>query len=317
MGYTPPFERTREIDVLCMEIAELVGSITPASELATSLTLHRKLRIRTIHSSLTVEGNTLSEQAVTALLDGKRVLGNTDDIREVKNARRAYDLLGKLDSLNIDDLLRVHKTMMDGLVPDAGMFRTKNAGVYDGDHLIHAGTPANYVPELMASLFDWLRATDLHPLLSSCIFHYEFEFIHPFADGNGRTGRLWHTLLLMRWRPVFEWLPIESVILERQQDYYAAFAQSESAGSSEVFVTLMLQIIRDALKLYAPSPDESALRLTRSLTFFSQNPRATVEELAVHLGCSKRTAERTVAELKRNGKLSREGGNRNGTWVVA
>ena len=207
MGYEPPFERTPEIDALCMEIAELVGMLHPSSGLGTSPTLHRELRIRTIRSSLMIEGNTLSEEAVTAIMDGKRVLGPARDILEVENAKRAYELIDSLDPLSLDDLLRAHRVMMDGLIEHVGCFRSGDVGVIDGDTLIHAGTPANYVPQVMANLFGWLAATDLHPLLASCIFHYEFEFIHPFADGNGRTGRLWHTLLLSRWRPAVAWLP--------------------------------------------------------------------------------------------------------------
>ena len=209
MGYEPPFERTSTIDTLCMEIAELVGMLHPSSGLGTSPVLHRELRIRTIRSSLMIEGNTLSEEAVTAIMDGKRVLGPARDILEVENAKRAYELIDSLDPLSLDDLLRVHRVMMDGLIEHAGCFRSGNVGVFDGETLIHAGTPANYVPQVMSDLFEWLAKTDLHPLLVSCVFHYEFEFIHPFADGNGRTGRLWHTLLLSRWRPALVWLPVE------------------------------------------------------------------------------------------------------------
>ena len=183
MGYEPSFERTSEIDDLCMEIAELVGMLHPASGLDTSPTLHRELRIRTIRSSLMIEGNTLSEEAVTAIIDGKRVLGPARDILEVENAKRAYELIDSLDPLNLDDLLRAHRVMMDGLIKHAGCFRSGDVGVFDGEALIHAGTPANYVPQVMSGLFEWLATTDLHPLLVSCVFHYEFEFIHPFADG--------------------------------------------------------------------------------------------------------------------------------------
>ena len=158
-----------------------------------------------------IEGNTLSEEAVTDILDGKRMLGPAKDILEVENAQRAYALAPSLNPYCVDDLLQAHRVMMEGLVESAGRFRSKNVGVFDGDNLSHAGTPAHYVPDVVADLFAWLSSTDLHPLLSSCIFHYEFEFIHPFVDGNGRTGRLWHTMLLARWRSALAWLPIESV----------------------------------------------------------------------------------------------------------
>lgn len=316
MGYQPPFMITNEINELCVEIAELVGMVHRDATLATSPTLHRELRIHTIRSSLMIEGNTLSEDAVTAIMDGKRVLGPAKDIREVENAQRAYDLLPTLDPCSIDDLLLAHKTLMDGLIQDAGCFRARDVGVFDGESLIHAGTPASYVPQLMSELFDWLASTDMHALIASCIFHFEFEFIHPFADGNGRTGRLWHTLLLSRWRPVLAWLPVESVIRERQQEYYRAFMRSEVAGSSEVFVTFMFEVIRDALKPYASPSHRSDRQNHAALRFFSDNPTGTIRELAEMLGCSTRSAERLVARLRREGLLERTGSARKGTWIV-
>ena len=316
MGYEPPFERTPEIDDLCMEIAELVGMLHPASDLSSSPVLHRELRIRTIRSSLMIEGNTLSEEAVTAIMDGKRVLGPAKDVLEVENAKRAYELLDSLDPHSLEDLLRAHRVMMDKLIEHAGCFRTKNVGVFDGDTLVHAGTPASYVPQVMSDLFGWLSTTSLHPLLASCIFHYEFEFIHPFADGNGRTGRLWHTLLLSRWRPALAWLPIESVIRERQQGYYRVLAESNAAGSSEHFVTFMLQVIRDALLPFAQQDTPEENKEHQALAFFSEHPKGTVADLAVFLDCSKRSAERVIANLRNAGKLRRDGAARGGTWVV-
>ena len=193
MPYEPPFESTDAILSLAIQIGEMAGTLSPSSESTSNPTLHRKLRIQTIHSSLAIEQNGLSLDQVTAIIDGKRVLGPPDEIREVENAKRAYDLMEELDPYSMNDLLRVHRVMMDGLAKDAGRLRTKNAGVYDGERLIHAGTPAAYVPEVMADLFAWLKRTRMHPLVASCVFHYEFEFVHPFSDGNGRTGRLWHT----------------------------------------------------------------------------------------------------------------------------
>lgn len=316
MTYEPPFNRTPRIDSLCMEIAELVGMLAPSGDLTTSPTLHRELRIKTIHSSLLIEGNRLNERTVTAILDGKRVFGDAHDILEVENAKRAYDLIPGLDPYSLDDLLAAHKAMMDGLVPEAGRFRSGNVGVFDGDLLIHAGTPAAYVPEVMADVFGWLKRTDMHPLLASCIFHFEFEFAHPFADGNGRIGRLWHTLLLSRWRPVLAWLPIESTIRSRQSGYYAALAESDRIGSSETFVEFMLEVIRDSIVPFAKPVDKHGLDLSKALDFFKENPTGNLSLLANHLGCSKRTAERLAAELKANGKLKRVGSSRAGSWVV-
>lgn len=316
MPYEPPFERNDRIDALCMEIAELVGSLSPQAPLAKSPTLHRELRIKTIHSSLLIEGNELDEQAVTAVLDGRRVLGDSHDILEVKNAKRAYDLIPTLDPLSLDDLLLAHRTMMEGLVPEAGRFRTRNVGVFDGESLIHTGTPAKYVPQVMGDIFDWLASTGMHPLLASCVFHFEFEFCHPFSDGNGRTGRLWHTLLLSSWKPVLAWLPVESTIRSRQADYYAALAQSDAAGSSEAFVEFMLACIRDAMLPFVGAEGRTDAAAGAALDFFRRNPRGTISSLAQEMGCSKRSAERLVSKLKASGKLERRGSARAGTWVV-
>ncbi|AKU65306.1 cell filamentation protein Fic [Schaalia meyeri] len=316
MPLEPSIERNDAIDALCMEIAELVGMLTPHAPLATSPTLHRKLRIETIHSSLVIEGNRLDERAMTAILDGKRVLGDRRDILEVENARRAYDLIPGLDPYSVEDLLRAHRAMMDGLVPDAGRFRSGNVGVFDADVLIHAGTPAAYVPEVMADVFGWLRATRMHPLLASCVFHFEFEFCHPFSDGNGRVGRLWHTLLLSRWRPVLAWLPIESAIRRRQAGYYEALAESGASGSSGRFVEFMLEAVRESILPFARPPSKSDAARTRVLDFFRQNSRGTLTQLSEILGCSKRSAERIVAELKEEGLLIRQGSARSGVWIV-
>ena len=317
MTYEPPFLRTPRIEALCMDIAESVGSLGPNSKLSTNPTLHRKLRISTIYSSLLVEGNELSLDQVTAIIDGKRVLGNQNDIREVENARNAYDMLPDLDPLSLDDLLLAHKAMMTGLVPEAGRFRSKNAGVSEGERLIHAGTPAKYVPSLMDDLFSWLARSDMHPLLRSCVFHYEFEFIHPFADGNGRTGRLWHTLLLSKWRRALAWLPVESVILKRQQDYYRAFSEAESKGECGPFVTYMLEAIKEALAPYSGNQaSATVLREEALLAFVLDRPNATIAEIAEHLGVSRATVDRLIATLRANGRLNRVGGRRAGHWEV-
>ena len=316
MPYEPPFERNDAIDTLCMEIAELVGMLSPQAPLAKSPTLHRELRIKTIRSSLMIEGNKLDEKTVTAIVDGKRVLGDIHDILEVENAKRAYDLIPELNPHSIDDLLRAHRTMMDGLVSEAGCFRGGNVGVFDGDALIHAGTPAAYVPEAMVDIFGWLEETSMHPLLASCVFHFEFEFCHPFSDGNGRTGRLWHTLLLSKWRPALAWLPIESTIRWRQAGYYEALAKSDAIGSSERFVEFMLEVIRDSILPFSKPANERELTRARALDFFREHGGGNISQLAENLGCSKRSAERIVAELKEEGVLSRQGSPRSGIWVV-
>lgn len=315
MAYEPPFTLTSEMLNLCSEISEMVGMLDTSSDLQKNPVLHRKLRIKTIHSSLAIEQNTLSEEQVTAVIDGKRVLGPESEILEVENAAKAYELLPTLDPANVEDLLRAHKAMMAGLRPDAGTFRSGNVGVFDGTKLIHAGTPAAYVPMVVADLFEWLARTDLHPLLSSCIFHYEFEFIHPFSDGNGRTGRLWHTLILSHWRSVLAWLPIESIIRKRQSDYYANLNDANSSGESTAFVLFMLKVIREALKPFT-TQNKQYEETQRILSALAENPTITVSQLADQLALPKRTTERRLAKLKEEGRLTRVGGPRNGVWHV-
>ena len=253
---------------------------------------------------------------MSAIIDGKPVLGDRRDILEVENACAAYDLIPSLDPYSVEELLRVHRVMMDGLVPDAGRFRSGNVGVFNGDTLIHAGTPAAYVPEVMGGLFEWLRTTRMHPLLASCVFHFEFEFCHPFSDGNGRMGRLWQTLLLSRWRSVLAWLPVESAIRRRQADYYEALARSGATGSCESFVEFMLEAIREAILPYARPESAADAEHARALAFLSDNSRSTVTQLSQYLGRSKRSAERIVAQLKEEGVLERQGSPRSGVWVV-
>ena len=254
---------------------------------------------------------------MTAVLEGKRVLGPPDDIREVENAKRAYDLMNELNPFSLDDLLRAHGTMMEGLAKDAGRFRSKNAGVYDERGvLVHAGTPATYVPGVMSDVFAWLKGTEVPPLIASCVFHYEFEFVHPFSDGNGRTGRLWHTLLLARWRPVLAWLPVESMIRQRQGGYYAALNASNADGASTRFIAFMLRAIRDAIAPYCASADPSRRLRLAVMDAFEEDPHATVDDVAERIGASKRTVERAIASLKDEGRVRRIGSPRAGHWEV-
>lgn len=246
--YKPPFHMTDKMTSLIAEISEQVGRITVLQEGTISPHLRRENRIRTIHASLAIEHNSLSLEQVTAIIDGKRVLGNPNEIKEVQNAYEAYELMLQLDPSSVDDLLKVHKLMMNGLVPENGKFRSGGVGVFDGEVLIHMAPPAEFVPEHIHNLFAWYQQSELHPLIKSAVFHYEFEFIHPFADGNGRMGRMWHSLLLSNWKELFFWLPIEELIQSRQKEYYDALGAADKQTDSAGFVELMLEIIRDSLE---------------------------------------------------------------------
>lgn len=245
--YKPPFQMTDKMTSLIAEISEQVGRITVLQEGTISPHLRRENRIRTIHSSLAIEHNSLSLEQVTAILDGKRVLGNPNEIKEVQNAYEAYELMLRLNPASVDDLLKAHKLMMNGLVSENGRFRSGGVGVFDGEVLIHMAPPVEFVPEHIQNLFAWYQKSELHPLIKSAIFHYEFEFIHPFADGNGRMGRMWHSLLLGKWKEMFFWLPIEELIQSRQKEYYDALGAADKQADSAGFVELMLEIIRDSL----------------------------------------------------------------------
>ena len=246
--YAPPFHMTDGIIAKISEISELVGSITAWQDMHTNLKLRRENRIKTIHSSLAIENNTLSLDQVTAIVNGKRVLGTPKEVQEVKNAFDAYEQLLSFNPYSVGDLLKAHRTLMNELVREAGMFRSGGVGVFNGDQLIHMAPPANLVPELMNNLLTWAENSKVHPLVKSCAFHYEFEFIHPFADGNGRMGRMWNTLLLYQWKPIFAWLPIETLIRERQQAYYAALAKADQTADATPFVEFLLSVIYDTLR---------------------------------------------------------------------
>lgn len=246
--YQPPFHMTDKIINLTAAISEQLGQIKILSKGSITPHLRKENRIRTIHSSLAIEHNSLSSEQVTAILEGKRILGNPVEIREVKNAYTAYEMMLTLDPYSVDDLLKAHKAMMNELISESGRFRSGGVGVFNGKDLVHMAPPANMVPGQMQDLFTWYKTSEIHPLIRSAIFHYEFEFIHPFADGNGRMGRLWHSLLLGHWNEIFYWLPVEELIRSRQNEYYEALGKSDSDADSSAFAAFLLQVILDTLQ---------------------------------------------------------------------
>lgn len=248
MGYVPPFYVTNEMLDLTVAISEKLGSLSALNNLDKFPQLRRVNRLKSIQSSLAIENNTLSLQQVTDVINGKRVLGPQDDVIAARNAFEAYKQLESVDVYRIDDLLRVHGIMMKGLVDGAGELRKSGVGVFGSDgRVIHVAPPAQAVTALLQDLFQWARESKVNMLIKSCVFHYEFEFIHPFNDGNGRMGRLWQTALLSSWKPIFQWIPIESIIKDNQQDYYEAIRQSTSNGKSNAFVEFMLDAIYTAI----------------------------------------------------------------------
>lgn len=248
-NYIPPFDLTSEMFELSNEIMENLGRLSDINDLEKLPRLRKISRLKSIHSSLAIEQNTLSLDQVTDIIDGKRVLGAQDEILAVKNAFSAYKEIRNVDPYELKDLLRIHGLMMDNLVEEAGKLRTGAVGVFDGEgNVVHTAPPAKMVFSLLQDLFAWAKNSSTPMLIKSCVFHYEFEFIHPFRDGNGRTGRLWQTVLLASWKSIFEWIPIESIIKDNQDEYYKAIARSTLEGKSNAFITFMLDVINKAIK---------------------------------------------------------------------
>ena len=330
MSYQPPFTLNNQMLDYVADIAQKVGQVDAYGQLSRSPQLRKENRIRTIHSSLAIENNTLSLEQVTAVIEGKHVIASPKDLLEVQNAIKVYEDIDSFNPLSIDDLLRAHKEVMGGLVSEAGRLRSGNVGVFAGDKLIHAGTPAKYVPNVLADLFSWLASGEVHPLITSCVFHYEFEFIHPFQDGNGRMGRLWQTLILSRWNDLFAWLPVETLVKEHQEDYYDTLAGSDEQGDCTQFIEFMLGMISQALDDVITSGNDDGINdgindgikneaenmRERLLLLVRKNPSMTVKQMASELGVSIRQAERIVSSLKQDKKLIRIGANRNGRWEV-
>lgn len=248
MDYKPPYIVTDTMLTLVGNIMENLGSLQPVNSLEKIPRLRKVSRIKSIHSSLAIEHNSLTVDQVTSIINGKRVLGPQDDIIAVKNAIETYKNISSYNPYSVNDLLDAHKTMMSNLLTDAGSFRNGNVGVVDEKgHIIHMAPPSGVVIDNIKNLFDYLENSQANILIKSCVFHYEFEFIHPFSDGNGRMGRLWQTVILAKWKPIFEWIPIESIIKDRQIEYYQSIEESTSKVLLNPFIEFMLKCINDAI----------------------------------------------------------------------
>ena len=322
----PPFTITNAIISDVADIAELVGKLSGANQLSANPTLRRTNRIRTIHGSLAIEQNTLTLDQVTAVLDGKTVLAPPKDIAEVKNAYEIYERLDELDPYSVDDLLLAHGIMTRGLVEESGMFRTRPVGVVEQEgRVLHFGTLPQYVPNLVMELLEWAKTSDIHMLIRSCVFHYELELIHPFADGNGRIGRLWHTLLLSKWNPVFAWLPVESIIHDHQQGYYDAINASNDAGESTAFIEFMLSVIKaslmDAINMSDEMSDDisdrktdkAATRWNKIQEYLKTHDYIMNADVRALCGVSAATANRILMGLVARGNLVKC--RENGRWA--
>lgn len=244
----PPYDITNNILNLISSISEKIGEIKAAHLIKSPTELRKKNRIKTIQSSLEIEGNTMTVEQITDLIENKRVVAPQKDIIEVKNAIEVYDSLSEFDVYDFKSLLKAHSILMNGLVESSGKFRNSSVGIVKGKNVTHIAPPAENVPFLVKDLLEYVKNDADLLILKSCVFHYEFEFIHPFIDGNGRMGRLWQTLILKEYSPVFEYLPIETIIKEKQKEYYSALEKSDNEGNSTSFVEFMLYVINISLE---------------------------------------------------------------------
>ncbi|MBR1548396.1 MAG: Fic family protein [Prevotella sp.] len=340
--YIPPFTVSAEAINLIAEISGQIERYAIRLEQEDGLRLRKVNRIKTIHSSLAIEGNTLSEDQVRDIIDGKNVVAPIKDIQEVKNAIKTYEMYPSLDAFKEKDLLKAHGVMMQALIDNAGQYRRGGVGVFGEKGLVHLAPPADRVPMLMGDLFDWLKHSKDHLLIRSCVFHYEFEFIHPFIDGNGRTGRLWQSLILGKLHPLFEHLPVENMVYSNQQQYYDAITASTNAGQSGPFIDFMLKEIYKTLKSHQgeelaksdvdPIDKEFGIKFgedfgikfgikfgineKRLLLLLNANPSSTAADVAELTGMSLRGAEKMMKKLKESGVINRQGSRKTGLWII-
>ena len=337
MSYIPPFTVSAEAINLIAEISAQIERYAIRLEQEDGLRLRKANRIKTIHSSLAIEGNTLSEEEVRDVIDGKNVVAPLRQIQEVKNAIKTYELYPTLDAFKEKDLLKAHGVMMQALVDNAGHYRRGGVGVFGDKGLVHLAPPANRVPMLMGNLFDWLKRSKDHLLIRSCVFHFEFEFIHPFIDGNGRMGRLWQSLILGKLHPLFEHLPVENMVYSNQQHYYDAITASTNAGQSGPFIDFMLGEIYKTLKDHQGNPlpnteDEFDAKFGKEfgvkfgvkfgvnerkvLLLLASNPSLSAENIASQIGLTKRGVEKQLKKFRDLGIITRQGSDKTGYWEI-
>lgn len=316
--YIPPFTISAKSINLIAEISAQIERYSIKTGNEESLMLRKANRIKTIHSSLAIEGNTLSSDEVSDIINGKNVVAPVKQIQEVRNAIRTYELYPDLDPYSIHDLLRAHGVMMEALADDAGMFRKRGVGVYEGSNAVHIAPQAHMVHGLMNDLFEWLKSSEDHLLIKSCVFHYEFEFIHPFSDGNGRTGRLWQSLILGKLHPLFENLPVENMVFANQAAYYEAISKSSAIADSGPFIEFMLEEILAALKAHQGNPAQLQVSDKEQLILdcIMAKPDSSARAISEKTGISDRQVERLIASLKDKGILARNGSRKNGRWIV-
>ena len=318
-NYSPPFTVSTKAISLVAEISAMVERYAIRLERQDALRLRRVNKIKTIHSSLAIEGNTLTEDQVSDLLEGKPVAAPLRQIQEVKNAIATYDLIADFNPFDVKDLLRAHEILMTALDERAGKFRLGGVGIFSGEKCIHMAPPAERVSTLMSELFNWLINSNDHLLIRSCVFHYEFEFIHPFADGNGRMGRLWQSLILNELHKAFLFLPVESMVHDNQQAYYGAINESTQQSDCGVFIDFMLTEIFETLKLYqSDESSDGAVNgaVNQVLEYLQDQPGSRANSVAEALNIPLRSVQRYLTQLKKDGLVEFQGAPRNGGYFL-
>ena len=324
----PPFTITNSMLNKVVEISKIIGNLE--FQVQKDLKLRKENRIKSIHSSLAIEQNSLTMEQITAIIDGKRVLGNPKEIREVKNAYDAYEEILTLNPYKESHFLKAHGLLTAGIVNETGKYRSKDVGVYDeAGNVVHMGARPQFITELMKDLFDWGKTDDTPEIIKSCVFHYEIEMIHPFEDGNGRMGRLWQTVILANWHSIFAWIPIETIIYENQKAYYDALGQADKENSSNTFIEFMLDTILETLNLYKESNILDVVELPENLTsveskvyflilkYLKNHTSITAAVLSKLIGKSAPTARKYLANFVSLGLMEAHGSNKNRTYTLA
>ena len=315
MNY-PPYNITDKMLTYVSNIMKKIGELDYIT-LNKKPELRKQNRINSIHSSLAIENNQLSINQVKDVIDGKAVLGDRKDIQEVKNAYNAYQKLNNINPYDIEELKRIHGIMTFLVEEESGIFRTHGEGVYDGDKLFFMCPPAELVPTHMENLFNWLNESRemVHPLILSSVFHYEFVFIHPFGDGNGRMARLWQTAILSKWEEAFEYIPIESLIKKYQDEYYEVISRCNGIGNSNEFIEFMLKMIDETVSELLLSTTQETTQ-EKIIALIKESPNITQEQLAVKLGLTRDGVSYNIKKLREQGKIKRIGSTKSGTWII-